>query len=350
MPLKIWINLKIHYRIFIESEHMKIDGLNILVTGGAGFIGSHIADKLINQGANVTIYDNFSSGLMENINHLSGKINIIKGDILNYTKLEKACRNMDVISHQAAQLEITKCIDNPIEDLKINTEGSLNVLNSAVKNDINKILYASSACIYGQAEYLPEDENHPHNPNWPYGVSKLAVEKYAKIYHENYGISTNGLRYSIIYGPREWYGRVLTVFLKRAIENKPPIIWGDQIRDFCYVKDLVELHNILIKNDKVHNDLFNVSTGVGTKIKDLAILIKDCFNLKDPIFENIGEGEISNEIQGRLRLPLELKEMILDNSKAKKLGWEPKVNLKEGLKEEYEWLKGNKHRWTKPSY
>ena len=330
---------------------MKINGLNILVTGGAGFIGSHIVDDLVNQGANVTIYDNFSSGSIENINHLSDKIKIIKGDILDYNKLNHACENIDVISHQAAQLEITKCMDDPIEDLKINTEGSLNVLNSAVDNDVKKILYASSACIYGQAEYLPEDENHPHNPNWPYGVSKLAVEKYANIYHKNYDISTIGLRYSIIYGPNEWYGRVLTVFLKRALENKPPVVWGgDQIRDFCYVKDLVEFHNILINKDQIENDVFNVSTGVGTKIIDLANLIKNNFNLNDPIYENIGEGEISNEVKDRKRLPLELKEMVLDNSKAKRVGWKPKVKLKEGIIKEYEWLKENYHRWTNPSY
>jgi UDP-glucose 4-epimerase len=330
---------------------MKINGLNILVTGGAGFIGSHIVDDLVNQGANVTIYDNFSSGSMENISHLCGKIKIIKGNILDYNKLNHACENMDVISHQAAQLEITKCMDDPIEDLKINTEGSLNVLNSAVDNDVKKILYASSACVYGQAEYLPENENHPHNPNWPYGVSKLAVEKYANIYHENYDISTIGLRYSIIYGPKEWYGRVLTVFLKRALENKPPVVWGgDQIRDFCYVKDLVEFHNILINKDQIENDVFNVSTGVGTKIKDLADLIKNYFNLDDPIYENIGEGEISNEVTDRKRLPLELKEMVLDNSKAKRVGWKPKVKLEEGILKEYEWLKENHHRWTNPSY
>jgi len=208
---------------------MKFNGLNILVTGGAGFIGSHIVESLNKSGANVTIYDNFTTGSMENIKHLSNEINIIHGDILDYKKLEKVTQNIDIISHQAAQLEITKCMDNPIEDLKINTEGSLNVFNAAVKNDVKKIIYASSACIYGQAEYLPEDENHPHNPNWPYGVSKLAVEKYADIYHENYGISTNGLRYSIIYGPKEWYGRVLTVFLKRALENKP-LLFGVEIK------------------------------------------------------------------------------------------------------------------------
>lgn len=330
---------------------MEIDTLNIMVTGGAGFIGSHIVESLVDNGANVTVYDNFSSGSMENLVRLKDDINIIKGDILDYTKLKRASRGIDVISHQAAQLEITRCIENPAQDLKINTEGSLNVFNAAVENEVNKIIYASSACVYGQAKYLPEDENHPKNPNWPYGVSKLAVEKYADIYHENYGISLNGLRYSIIYGPREWYGRVLTVFLKRAMQNQPPVIWGgDQIRDFCYVKDVVDFHNILINKDKIKNEVFNVSTGKGTSIKDLACLIKTLFNVGNPIYENVNEGDVSNEINGRIRLPLELKEMILDNSKAIKLGWEPKMELKDGLIEEYLWLKQNPQRWKNLSY
>lgn len=255
---------------------MKIEGLRVLVTGGAGFIGSHIVESLVEKCEEVIVYDNFSSGSIENLKHLQKKIKVIKGDILDYDKLLKACKGVDVISHQAAQLEITKCIDNPIEDLKINTEGSLNVFNVAIRNDVKKIIYASSACIYGQSQYIPQDENHPTNPNWPYGVSKLAVEKYADIYSYYYGIPMIGLRYSIVYGPREWYGRVLTVFLKRAIEGKLPVIWeGDQIRDFIYVGDVVSLHNLCIENDEVQNVVFNVSTATETTVEQLAKLIID---------------------------------------------------------------------------
>lgn len=330
---------------------MDVKELNILVTGGAGFIGSHIVESLVAGGANVTIYDNFTSGSMKNLHDLSDRIKIIKGDILDFNKLSAACSDMDIISHQAAQLEITKCINDPIEDLKINTEGSLNVFEAAVKNNVKKVVYASSACIYGQAQYIPEDESHPHDPNWPYGVSKLAVEKYASIYNNYHGLNTCGLRYSIIYGPREWYGRVLTVFLKRALEHKSPVVWGgDQIRDFCYVKDLVELHNKLLDDDRIKNDIFNVSTGVGTSIIELANICVDLFDLDVPIHENINEGEVSNEVEGRKRLPLELKTMVLDNSKAKTTGWGPKVALRDGIQYEYDWLKDNFHRWKTLSY
>jgi len=332
---------------------MKIKGLKILVTGGAGFIGSHIVESLIEKGAEVIIYDNFSSGSMENLKHLQKDIKVIKGDIIDNNKLLEACKGIDCISHQAAQLEITKCIDNPVEDLKINTEGSLNIFNAAKRNGVKKIIYASSACVYGQSQYIPQDENHPTDPNWPYGVSKLAVEKYANIYSNYYGIPMIGLRYSIVYGPREWYGRVLTVFLQRAIEGKLPVIWeGNQICDFIYVDDVVSLHNLCIENDEAQNEVFNVSTGIGTTIEQLAKLIIDLFGLEgDPIYENVKEGEVSELVEGRKRLPMELMKMVLDNKKAKKiLGWEPKVELKDGLIREFEWLKSNKHRWKKMSY
>ncbi|RLJ07832.1 MAG: hypothetical protein DRP16_02690 [Candidatus Aenigmatarchaeota archaeon] len=332
---------------------MEIEKLKVLVTGGAGFIGSHIVESLVKKGAEVIVYDNFSTGSIENIKHLEKDIEVIRADILDYDKLLDVCRGVNVISHQAAQLEITKCIDNPIEDLKINAEGSLNVFNAAIKNGVKKVIYASSACVYGQAQYIPQDENHPTNPNWQYGISKLAVEKYADIYNKYYGIPTIGLRYSIVYGPKEWYGRVLTVFLKRAMEGQLPVVWGgDQIRDFIYISDVVSLHSLCIESDIVYNDIFNVSTGIGTSIKQLARLIIEIFDLDgEPIYEDVKEGEGSELLEGRKRLPMELKKMVLDNRKAKKnLGWEPRVRLREGLIKEFEWLKSNKHRWKKMSY
>ncbi len=332
---------------------MKIKDSKVLVTGGAGFIGSHIVESIIEKEAEIIIYDNFSTGSLENLRNFKNEVEIIKADILDYEKLNEASENVDLISHQAAQLEITKCIEDPIEDLKVNTEGSLNVFNVAKNNKIQKVIYASSACVYGQAQYIPQDENHPTAPNWPYGVSKLAVEKYSKIYSEYYKIPMVGLRYAITYGEREWYGRVLTVFLKRALENKNPVVWeGEQIRDFVYVKDIVELHNLCIENDNLKNEIFNASTSKGISIKELANLIINTLNLKgEPIYENVLEGQSSKELNGRKRLPLELKKMVLDNKKAKKmLNWTPNIELEEGLVKEFEWLRQNQDRWKKMSY
>lgn len=328
-----------------------LEGLRILVTGGAGFIGSHIVETLVRQGAEVVVFDNLSSGSKENLKHLGKKVTLVTGDILDYEKILDASDGIDVISHQAAQLEITRCIDDPIEDLNVNAVGSLNVFNAAVKNHVQKVIYASSACIYGQARCIPESENHPHAPNWPYGVSKLAVEKYADIYQNYHKLTMVGLRYSIIYGPREWYGRVLTVFLKRALEGQPPVIWGgDQVRDFCHVTDVIAFHNLIVQRDEIDNNVFNVSTGIGTTISELANMVVDIFGLDPPTYEELPEGATSNAVAGRMRLPLELRAMVLDNSRAKKLGWEPRIGLQEGLIDEYSWIEKNVHRWQSMSY
>jgi len=323
----------------------------IFITGGAGFIGSHIAESLVKDGYRVIVYDNFSSGRLENLKEIKGDTEIIKGDILNYEMLEKSMRKCDFVSHQAAQLEIFRCLDNPDLDLKVNTIGTLNVLKAAVKNKVKKIINASSACVYGQAQYIPQDEKHPANPNWPYGVSKLAAEKYCQIYQNIYSIPIVSLRYSIVYGEKEWLGRVLTMFIKRIIlENKPPIIFGngEQLRDFIYVKDLIRLHNLILKNNKVKSNIYNVSTGIGTSVKDLAYLVIKVSNKNfKPIFENIREGDFSKYMPERKRIPQELEKMVLSPKKAfADFGWKPEISLEKGVKKEIDWILENPKFWS----
>lgn len=331
---------------------MNLKSKKVLVIGGAGFIGSHIVDALLKKDANITIYDDFSSGTLDNLKNVEEDIEIIKGNILDFDKLDSAIKNMDIVSHQAAHLEIVACVKNPIEDLKNNTIGSINVLESAKKNEIEKLIIASSACVYGQAKHIPQDENHPIRPNWEYGVSKFAVEKYSDIFVDRYSMDIKNLRYSIVYGPREWYGRVLTLFLKRAMEEKPLIIFGNgkQQRDFIFVEDLVALHNKLIEQNVKKGEVFNVSTGIGTSVEQLANLVKKITGKNiEIIYENVKEGETSRYFD-RVRLESELKSMVLDNKKAKDtLNWSPQILLEEGLRREYEWLIKNKHRWKKIS-
>lgn len=321
----------------------------IMVTGGAGFIGSHIVDDLAEKGYEVIIYDNFSSGRMENLSQVKNDIRIIRGDILDAEKLNKAMKGIGIVSHQAAQIEIFRCIDNPLDDLRINTEGTLNVLNAAVKNKVKKVINASSACVYGQAQYVPQDENHPADPNWPYGVSKLAAEKYTRIYHQGYGTDIINLRYGIVYGEREWLGRVLTMFLKRVLEGSPPVVFGkgDQLRDFIYVKDVVKLHNLLLKDNISGCKTYNVSTGIGTSIKDLAHLATEIAGKKfEPIFEEVEEGKFSRFMPERKRIPSELLKMVLSPKKAEEeIGWMPEVPFKEGIKKEYDWIRENPSFW-----
>ncbi len=326
--------------------------IKVLDTGGAGFIGSHIVEDLVHRGARVRVYDKLSSGCEANLDPVRRDVEIVRGDILDVEDLRRAAVGMDVICHQAAQLEIIRCIEAPVEDLRSNTQGTLNVLETAKACGIRKVVFASSACVYGQAQYTPQDEAHPTLPNWPYGISKLATEHYARLYHDSYGIETIGLRYSIVYGPREWYGRVLTAFLKRALEKKPPVIWGGhQQRDFVYVTDVARMNRLCVEHDGLAHRILNVSTAVPTSIVELATLVCDLFNLDEPVFEDVAEGNPSPLMQGRIRLPAELQKMVLDNRRAGELlGWVPEVGLRDGIRKEMDWLKDNAARWVEMHY
>jgi UDP-glucose 4-epimerase len=320
--------------------------MKVLVTGGAGFIGSHIVDSLLEQGHDVVVFDDMSSGRMENLRDSKNRIEFIKGDILDYDSLKRASQDVDVISHQAAQLEIFRCIDNPIYDLKTNTIGTVNVLRAAAENSVKKIINASSACVYGQAEETPQYEDHPRNPNWEYGVSKLAAEKYCEIYENKHGMTIPSLRYGIVYGEREWFGRVMPIFIKRVMENKPLVIFGDgeQLRDFIHVSDIVSMHDILM--EKNVSGPYNVSTSIGTSVNKLVGVLKEVSG-KDVeiIYDDVEEGTASKHFPERKRIPSELKKMILGNKKAMRLGWKPNIDLKTGVKRFYEWVSENPDFW-----
>jgi UDP-glucose 4-epimerase len=334
---------------------MSLSGKRVLVTGGAGFIGSHLVDSLVRQGASVTIYDNFSSGLDENIASVRDEIQVIDGDILDYDRLAPAFRGMDIVSHQAAQLEITRAVEDPIADLTTNTIGTLNVLNACVAHDVPRVILASSAGAYGQAKTIPQvEDEHPTDPNWPYGVSKLATEKYASIYQQMYETSITALRYAIVYGPREWYGRVLTIFLKRALEGQSLVVFGDgkQTRDFVFVEDLVSHHNRCLECEDASGQVFNVSTEVATDINALAELARVISGQPDlPILhEDVPEGQTSQHYE-RKRLPLELRDLVQSTRKSRELlDWQPTVSLEEGLAREFEWLRASPERWLRMSY
>jgi len=310
-----------------------LKGKKILVTGGAGFIGSHTVERLLQEGATVTVLDNFRTGLEENLTDVKSSIKFVKGSILEPADLNKTVKG---------------------EDLITNTVGTLNVFKAAIEFAVPKVVMASSAGVYGQAVTVPQDEaTHPTNPNWAYGVSKLATEKYAEIFHNTNGLNVTGLRYGIVYGTREWYGRVLTIFLKRAVEGQPLVVFGDgkQIRDFVNVQDVVDMNLRCLDDAAADNQVFNVSTGKGTDINTLAELVKKISG-KDVeiIHEAVKEGEKS-KYYDRIRLPQELKELVQSYDKAERLlGWKPLVDLEAGIKEEYEWLSKHPSRWQKMNY
>lgn len=333
---------------------MRVEGKNVLVTGGAGFIGSHLVEEYFkNDVAKLIVFDDFSTGTIKNLKHIEdNRLKTVKGSVLDRKKLDEVVQeeNIHIIDHQAAELEVHTGIKDSEKDAEVNIFGTLNVLNVALNNNVEKLLFASSAAVYGEAQYVPQDESHPLEPHWPYGVSKLSAERYCIQYHKLFNLNTTAFRYGIVYGPREWFGRALTMFIKRIfLENKPPVVFGngEQMRDFIYVKDVVRAHVLAIQNHKASGQVFNISSGKGISINQLAkILIKMSGEKLKIVYDNPNEGEVSRYQPERIRLERELRKLILSNEKASEvLGWHPKVNFPNGVSEEIRWISSCPERW-----
>jgi UDP-glucose 4-epimerase len=334
---------------------MGVQRKHVLITGGAGFIGSHLAEEYLkNDAGKVVVYDDFSTGTIENLNEIKDKrLKIVKGSILDAATLNNVVREekINIIDHLAAELEVYTGIKDAKKDARINILGTLNVLNVALKNKVKKVLFASSGAVYGDAKYLPIDEEHPLEPHWPYGVSKLSAERYVIQYHKLFGLNTTAFRYGIVYGPREWFGRVLTMFIKRIfLENKPPVVFGEglQTRDFIYVKDVVRAHMLAIEKPEATGKVFNLGSKKGISIRELAMMLVEMAHKKmDIIYDNPQEGSASRFQPERIRLQGELRNFVLDYRKAKKvLGWLPQTDFADGLTNEVEWILKFPKRWS----
>jgi UDP-glucose 4-epimerase len=295
--------------------------VKILVTGGAGFIGSNLADSFIREGHQVTIVDNLSTGLESNVNK---KAKFFKVDVRSAV-MDKIFERTkpDVLCHHAAQIDVRKSTADPIFDAEVNIVGSLNLLNACVKHQVKKVIFASTGgAIYGEQDYFPADENHPADPLSPYGVAKLTIEKYLHFYRETYGIDFVSLRYANVYGPRQNpFGEagVVAIFTERLLANKETIINGDgtQTRDFVFVDDVVESNLLALNYPK--SDIFNIGTGKETDINCIFRLLKKI------------TGSKQKEIHGPAK-PGEQQRSVLDFSKAARiLKWKPKYTLQEGI-------------------
>jgi UDP-glucose 4-epimerase len=299
----------------------------ILVTGGAGFIGSHIVDRLIENNYDVIILDNLTTG---NKNNINPKAEFVNADIRDKDLDEKInFKDVEVVIHQAAQINVRSSVENPIYDGDINVLGTINILEIIRKYNINKIVFASSGgAVYGEPNYLPVDENHSINPLSPYGLSKYVGEEYIKLYNRLYGIEYAILRYSNVYGERQdpkGEAGVISIFIDKMLKNENPIIFGDgnQTRDFVYVGDVAKA-NIMALNWK--NEVVNIGTGKETSVNELFNIIKNEIGFKgNAIYDKPREGEVYR--------------IYLDIKKAKSLGWKPEVGLKEGIKRVVNWMK-----------
>ena len=249
----------------------------VIVTGGAGFIGSHLCEELVQMGAEVISFDNFSAGKEENIEFLKEYSNFrsVNKDVCDTDReMDEIFEGADTIFHNAASKK-NVCLIDPKKDLKVNAEGAFNLLTYATKHNVRKFVHASTGSVYGEPTVFPSTEEHPLRPVSYYGVSKLAGERYVDVFHHLYGLNTTILRYFHVYGTRQEsneFGGVVSIFLRNIIENKDLTVFGhgDQIRSFTYVKDLVKANIAAATSEKAVGQVYNAASGIKVSINELA--------------------------------------------------------------------------------
>jgi UDP-glucose 4-epimerase len=304
----------------------------IVVTGGAGFIGSNLARYLSDENNHVVVVDNLSTGHLENIQDLieSDKIEFVKASITDLNILQGTFKGFDYIFHEAALPSVPRSIKEPLFTNQVNTNGTLNVLIAAKDAGVKKVIYASSSSVYGDTPTLPKKESMNPNPLSPYAVSKLAGEYYCQVFTIAYGLPTVALRYFNVYGPHQdpagEYAAVIPKFITRVLNNQHIVIYGDgeQTRDFTFVADVVRA-NILAAESKI-SGVFNMAGGKCVTLNDLAqTIMMLCKNKVDIVYEEVRPGDI--------------KHSLADISKAKKgLGYIPEYDITEGLKQTVQWF------------
>ena len=304
--------------------------MRILVTGGAGFIGSNVVDALVKDGHEVTVLDNLSTGKEENINPEVKFYNI---DLLDIESLEFVFREFkpDVVNHHAAQIDVRKSVEDPAFDAETNIIGSINLFELSINFEVKRIIFSSTGgALYGEPEALPASEDTPIEPLSAYGVAKYCVENYLNYFKRLYGIERVILRYANVYGPRQdplGEAGVVAIFTGKILKGEKPVIYGDgaQTRDYIYVEDVVEA-NVLALNGK--EGVYNIGTGKETSINELL-----------EIFSKVLGREIKPEYAPPRKG--EIRRISLDGEKAKKeLSFVPKYSLEEGLKKTIEWYRG----------
>jgi UDP-glucose 4-epimerase len=313
--------------VFVESEEKA--PMTILVTGGAGFIGSHVVDAYIAQGHDVIVVDDLSSGSKQN---LHPKAKFYQMDILD-ENVERVFRehSIDVMNHHAAQMDVRRSVADPKFDARVNILGGLNLLETARKHSVKKVIFASTGgAIYGEQDYFPADEEHPTRPLSPYGITKLATEKYLYFYKEVHGIDYVVLRYANVYGPRQnphGEAGVVAIFAQKMLKGEQPIINGDgrQTRDYTYVADVVRANVLALSYSS--SNTFNVGTGIETDVNTLFHQLKSYLNPH------------CAERHGPAKPGEQLRSVISYAKIHQHLGWRPEVSLAEGLRQTAEYFR-----------
>jgi UDP-glucose 4-epimerase len=306
---------------------------HVLVTGGAGFIGSHLVEALLRRGDQVRVFDNFSTGRRENVQHLHSDIELIEGDLRDFDAVRRAVAGVEVVFHQAALASVQRSVDDPMTTNAVNVTGTLHVLMAARDAGVRRVVFASSSSVYGDTPTLPKVETQAPQPLSPYAVSKLAGEQYCMAFSVVYGLPSIALRYFNVFGPRQdphsEYAAVIPRFIDRMVRGLPPIIYGDglQSRDFTYIENVVDANLAAADAPASCSTVFNVGAGERTSLLDLAAQINHVLG-----------GRLTPDHHppraGDVRHSLASIEAI-----SQTLGYAPRITLAEGLAHTIEWFR-----------
>jgi nucleoside-diphosphate-sugar epimerase len=300
-------------------------GKRILVTGGGGFIGSHLVDRLLRAGHRVRVLDNFSTGRLSNLDGVAGDVEIVEGDIQSYERASHAARGCELVFHQAALPSVPRSVQDPLTSTASNVTGTINVLLAARDAGVRRVIYASSSSVYGANPELPKHEGMAALPISPYAVAKLAGEGYCRAFGEVYGLETVAIRYFNVFGPRQdprsQYAAVVPNFIAALLCNESPTIHGDgeQSRDFTYVENVVEANMLAVEAPDVAGRVYNVACGEQVTLNQLfselaELVVSEC----EPIHGPPRTGDVRHS--------------LADISAARReLGYQPSVSLREGL-------------------
>jgi len=306
--------------------------MRILVTGGAGFIGSNVADRFVELGHEVAVFDDLSSGFRE---FVPARAKFFPGDLADAAAVDRAVAEFqpDLVDHHAAQIDVRKSVTDPVWDARVNILGTIGLLQACTRHGVRKVVYASTGgALYGEGRQLPAKEDHPVNPESPYGASKHTVEHYLYLWKLLHGLDYTVLRYPNVYGPRQnphGEAGVNAIFIGLMLQGKRPHIFGDgnAVRDYLYVSDVVDANVTALETGS--GEMLNLGTGVGTSVNDIVRELKLILGFtEDAIYDAARPGEVQR--------------IYLDASRAKRvLGWSPQVEFSEGLRRTVEWSRHN---------
>ena len=308
---------------------------NVLVTGGAGFIGSNLTEALLQRGHVVRVLDDFSTGKRENLifDKAYASLEIIEGDIRDLRSCQKSVQGMEYVFHQGALPSVQRSVEDPGASNAVNVEGTLNILLAAREKGVKRVMYAASSSIYGDTPTLPKHEEMPPNPLSPYALQKYIGEQYCRLFYQLYGLETISLRYFNVFGPKQdpnsLYSAVIPKFIDALVQGRAPMIFGDgeQSRDFTYIENVVQANLLAMSAEHLHGEAINIACGKRISLNQLLDVLKEILESKQsPIYQDARKGDV--------------KHSLADIRKGKEIiNYEPKVGIETGLKKTVDFFK-----------